>query len=243
MRLLVLGANSDIAYAAAKIFSKLEKADLILASRDLELLGKKVLDAKARYDVATKAVAFDATDYDSHKAFYESLDPKPDGVIVAFGYLGDQTSAQKEFSEAKTIISSNYVGAVSIIEIIANDFEKRNKGFIIGISSVAGLRGRQSNYMYGSAKGGLAIYLQGLRNRLSKKGILVLTVFPGFVRTKMTQGLELPERLLADPDIIAADIYRAYKKNKNIVYTKWFWRWIMWIIRLIPESVFKKMNL
>ncbi len=243
MKLLILGANSDVAHAISKKFAKEKKCDLYLASRDMALLEKKTRDIKARYDVDATAVSFDAVDYSSHKDFYERLDPKPDGVILAFGYLGDQIKAQEKFSEAKTVIESNYMGAVSILEIIAGDFEKRGSGFIIGISSVAGDRGRQSNYIYGSAKGAVSLYLGGLRNRLSKKNIHVMTVLPGFMRTKMTQNLELPEKLMAEPDEAAEDIYRAYKKKRNIIYTKWFWKYIMLIIRNIPEPIFKRMSM
>lgn len=243
MKLLILGANSDVAHAISKKFAKEKKCGLYLASRDMALLEKKTRDIKARYDVDATAVSFDAVDYSSHKDFYERLDPKPDGVILAFGYLGDQIKAQEKFSEAKTVIESNYMGAVSILEIIAGDFEKRGSGFIIGISSVAGDRGRQSNYIYGSAKGAVSLYLGGLRNRLSKKNIHVMTVLPGFMRTKMTQNLELPEKLMAEPDEAAEDIYKAYKKKRNIIYTKWFWKYIMLIIRNIPEPIFKRMSM
>ncbi len=243
MNLLILGANSEIAYASAKKFAETEKADIYLASRDMELLEKKVDDLMVRCEVTAKAFAFDALAYASHQSFYDGLDPKPDGVILAFGYLGDQESAEKDFSEAHRIVASNYLGAVSILEIIAQDFKKRGNGFIIGISSVAGLRGRQSNYIYGSAKGALALYLQGLRNRLFKYNVSVMTVFPGFVHTKMTHGLDLPEMLSANPDETAEDIHRAFQKKKHVVYSKWFWKWIMLIIRGIPEPVFKRMNL
>ena len=116
-------------------------------------------------------------------------------------------------------------------------------GFIVGISSVAGERGRQSNYIYGAAKGALSVYLSGLRNRLHKDGVRVITVLPGFIRTKMTEHLDLPENLMAEPAEVAEDIYTAYKKGKEIIYTKWLWRWIMAIIKAIPETVFKRLKL
>ncbi len=163
--------------------------------------------------------------------------------MLAFGYLGDQSRAQKDFQEARQIIETNFLGAVSILEVIARDFAHRGHGFIIGMSSVAGERGRQSNYIYGAAKGALSIYLSGLRNRLHNRGVRVITVLPGFIRTKMTEHLDLPEKLMAEPEDVAEDIFRAYKKRKEIVYSKWFWRWIMKIIKLIPERVFKRLNL
>lgn len=243
MNLLILGGNSDVAYAVARIYAEKEQANIILASRNMELLNKKVSDLKIRTSANIQAFHFDALDNASHASFYNSLNPKPDVVVLAFGYLGDQVEAQNDFAQAKKIIDSNYTGAVSILEIIASDFEKRGHGSIIGISSVAGDRGRQSNYMYGSAKGALTIYLGGLRNRLSKKNVHVVTVLPGFIDTKMTENMELPGKLTASPDQVARDIYNAYKKNRNIIYTRWFFRWIMVIIKSIPEIIFKKLNL
>ncbi|MEE8553530.1 MAG: SDR family NAD(P)-dependent oxidoreductase [Desulfobacterales bacterium] len=124
-----------------------------------------------------------------------------------------------------------------------SDFEKRNHDYIIGISSVAGERGRQSNYIYGFAKGSSSVYLSGLRNRLNKSNGNVITVLPGFIRTKMTENMDLPEKLMATPEEVAEYVYKAYRKSKDIVYTKWFWRLIMFIIKIIPEKIFKSMDL
>ncbi len=242
-RVLILGANSDMALALARILAKMEKTDLYLASRRLDVLTKKAKDLELRFEVKAAALAFEATDYASHTGFYDRLDPKPDGVMLAFGFLGDQKKAQTDFSEARKIIEANLLGAISILEIVAADFEKRGHGFIIALSSVAGLRGRASNYIYGAAKGGLSVYLSGLRNRLAKRNVQVLTVLPGFVRTKMTEGMDLNEKLLAEPEEAAADIYRALRQGRDVVYTKGLWRWIMLLIRLLPEGVFKKTSL
>jgi short-subunit dehydrogenase len=243
MHLLVLGANSDIARAVAAKFAQGEKAHLYLASREMALLEKRARDLEIRYQVQAVPLYFEATDYASHGKFYLDLDPKPEGVVLAFGYLGDQKKAQDDFQEARLITETNFLGAVSILEVVAADFEQRGHGFIIGLSSPAGERGRQSNYMYGAAKGALAIYLSGLRNRLFKRKVHVMTVFPGFVQTKMIEGLDLPERLIASPEEVAEDIYRAYKRGKDVVYTRWFWKWIMLVIKAIPEKVFKRMSL
>ena len=132
---------------------------------------------------------------------------------------------------------------VSILSVIADDFEKRGSGCIAAISSVAGDRGRQSNYIYGSAKAGLTAYLSGLRNRLTSKGVHVMTVKPGFCRTKMTENLELPAALTASPEQVAHAVYRGMEKGRSTVYTLWMWRWIMLIIKHIPEPIFKKMKL
>ena len=243
MKLLILGANSDVAEATARQFAINAKAELTLASRDLTLLEKRARDLQIRHGVHVEAMAFDALDTTTHKAFYNRIDPKPDGVIACFGYLGDQKQAQVDFEEACKIIDTNFTGAVSILEIAAADFQRRGRGLIIGISSVAGERGRQSNYFYGAAKGAFTIYLSGLRNRLSKDGIQVITVLPGFIQTKMTQSIKLPRLLTATPNQVAEDIYKAYFKSRDIVYSRWFWRWIMAAIRSIPEFLFKRLSL
>lgn len=243
MNILILGANSDMAFAIAEIFGKKEKANIYLASRDIQTLEKKATDLAIRCQTSIKVLPFDVTQYQTHHDFYHQLSPKPDGVIAAFGYLGEQKKAESSFDEARRIIDTNFVGAVSILEIIARDFEQQGKGFIIGISSVSGERGRQSNYIYGSAKGAFTVYLSGLRNRLSKQNVQVLTVLPGFVRTKMTADMALPEKLTAAPSEVAADIHAAWRRGKPVIYTKWLWRWIMLVIKAIPEKIFMKMKL
>lgn len=243
MHLLILGANSDIAQAMARKFAREEHANLFLASRDMEVLQKRARDIATRCQVDAAPFLFDATDYPSHTEFYGRLDPKPDGVVLAFGYLGDQKDAEKDFKEARRIIDTNYTGAVSILEVIARDFERRGHGFIIGIGSAAGERGRQSNYIYGSAKGALMVYLSGLRHRLSGAGVHVITVIPGFVRSKMTDHLKMPRILVAEPSEVADAVYAAWRKKKDRVYTRWFWRWIMLIIKTIPEGLFKRTRL
>jgi short-subunit dehydrogenase len=141
------------------------------------------------------------------------------------------------------MINVNYTGAISILNIVANDFEKERRGFIVGVSSVAGDRGRKANYIYGSAKAGFSAYLSGLRNRLNDSGVQVLTVKPGFVNTKMTEGLDLPPKLTASPSEVAEDIFNAQQKGRNILYTKPIWMVIMLIIKHIPEFIFKKMSI
>jgi decaprenylphospho-beta-D-erythro-pentofuranosid-2-ulose 2-reductase len=241
-RVLILGAKSDIARALAHRFA-LAGHDIILAARRATDLENDAQDLQIRYKIHAEFAEFNALDYDSHPLFYSQLDPKPAGVVCAVGYLGDQKLAERDFGETKKLIDTNFTGCVSILNIIANDFEARKKGFIIGISSVAGDRGRQSNYIYGSAKAAFTAYMSGLRNRLQKHGLSVLTVKPGFVATKMTEGMDLPQLLTSLPEEVAEDVFRAYKAGKDVRYTKWFWKWIMTIIRIIPEKIFKKMNL
>ena len=139
-------------------------------------------------------------------------------------------------------LTTNFTAAAICLAHLANDFETRGEGGIIGIGSVAGDRGRQSNYPYGAAKAGLSVFLQGLRNRLAPAGIHVLTVKPGFVDTPMTQGLD-GLFLVAPPAKVADDIVRAYTKKKDVLYTPFFWRWIMLITKSIPERIFKKLKL
>lgn len=241
-QVLILGASSDIAVATAHKFGS-SGYDLQLASREINILEPIKKDLEIRYEIQVNTYAFDATNFESHSAFYQSLEVKPEIVICVFGYLGDQTKAAQNWQECKRIIDTNYTGAVSILNIIANDFESKQKGTIVGISSVAGERGRQSNYLYGSAKAGFSTYLSGLRNRLTKSNVHVVTVKPGFVDTKMTEHLDLPKLLTAKPAQVAKEIYHAVRKRKNTLYVLSVWKIIMLIIKMIPEPVFKKMKL
>jgi len=241
-RALILGAGADIGKALAKRFGY-AGFDLILAARNVDRLKSIAVDIERSCHTKASLLEFDALDYESHERFYQEIDPKPEVVVTVFGYLGDHTLARIDFSEAQKIIDVNYKGAVSILNIIANDFERRKFGTIIGISSVAGDRGREKIYIYGSAKAALSIYLDGLRNRLCKSNVHVITVKPGYVFTKMTERIQLPPLLTALPEQAARDIFRAYQKKKNTVYTLWFWRYIMLAVRNMPESIFKKMKI
>ena len=240
--ILIIGAKSDIAKALARKYAS-HGYDLLLTGRKIEALKAFGDDIRVRYGRKATFAELDVLDYASHRPFYASIEEKPVGVVFAAGYLGDPKLAGQDFNEARKIIDTNYTGAVSILDIVAQDFEKRKKGFIVGIGSIAGDRGRSSNYHYGSAKAGFAAYLSGLRNRLSSANVQVLTVKPGFVDTKMTRHMELPGLLTAQPEEAARDIFRAQQKGKDVVYTKWMWRYISLIIRSIPEGIFKKMTL
>jgi short-subunit dehydrogenase len=240
--ILILGANSDIAQALAYKFAS-EGHHIMLAARNSSQLAHAISDLKIRYSVNAFALEFDAVNFQSHKEFYESLPLVPDVVISVFGYLGNQALAFENFSEAHQIMDVNYTGAVSILNIAAAEMCKKGTGSIIGISSVAGDRGRQSNFIYGSAKAAFTAYLSGLRNYAFHHGVHVLTVKPGFVETKMTAGLPLNPKLTAKPAQVAHDVYKAWAKKKNSIYTLWFWKYIMLIIRTIPEGVFKKLKM
>lgn len=239
---LILGANSDIAIATAKYFAS-QGFNLQLASRDIVELQKTAADISIRHKVNATALRFDATDYDSHKDFYKNLNPEPDGVILAFGTMVDQDEAQTNFKISKNMIETNYLGAVSILEIASADFEDRKRGFIVGISSVAGDRGRQSNYIYGSTKAAFSTYLQGLSHRLYETEVSVLTVKPGYVDTKMTAHLDPPSFLTAQPEEVAEAIYKGIKNSSEKIYVKGIWRFIMLIIIHIPAFIFKKFKL
>lgn len=240
--LLILGATSGMAQAVAKAFVA-DGWSLTLAARDVEHLNAIASDLRIRSQVPVGTVAFDAVDCANHAAWYEALETRPDAVLCAFGYMGDPNAARGDFEEVQQTIAVNYTGAISILNQVANEFEQRGAGTIIGISSVAGDRGRQSNYMYGSAKAGFSAYLSGLRNRLASVGVQVLTVKPGFVRTRMTENMDLPAALTAEPEQVGAAVLNAVRKKRNILYVLWMWGFIMWIIRCIPESIFKRMKL
>lgn len=238
--ILILGANSGMALATAKRFAEAGH-NLYLASRNTVELEKTCKDINLRYDVEAEALAFDARKFESHEAFYQALDEKPLGVVVAFGSMYEQTDAQENFSLSKDMIETNYAGAVSMIEVACKGMLKQDKGFIVGISSVAGDRGRQSNYIYGSTKAAFSIYLAGLRHRLHASNINIITVKPGFVATKMTAHLDLPEKLTAQPEEVANSIFKTSQKNKSsTIYVKPIWRLIMLIITHIPNFVFHK---
>lgn len=239
---LILGATSDMALALARKFGS-NGYSLTLAARNVDRLNATQSDIQIRQRVTVNIVKFDALDTGSHSEFYKNLPSKPDVVICVFGLLGDQKKAENDWRACEEILLSNYVGAVSILNVAATEMEGHKKGVIVGISSVAGERGRQSNYFYGSAKAGFTAYLSGLRNRLFKSGVHVVTVKPGFVKTRMIENIETPGFLTALPAQVANDIYQGVEKRKNVIYTLGLWRWVMAVIRNIPESIFKKLKL
>lgn len=240
--LLILGARSDIARAVSHTFAR-KGFNLCLAARKYEEADRDAKDLEIRYRISVMTREFDALDFEGHESWYTTLPEKPLGVLCAVGYLGNQKKGETDLTEAKKIMETNYLGCVSLLNVIANDFEERKAGFIIGISSVAGDRGRQSNYFYGSSKAAFTAYLSGLRNRLCRVNVRVITVKPGFVRTGMTEDLELPAMLTSSPEEVARDILSAFEKGKDVIYTKWYWKYIMAVIKIIPEKIFKKLNL
>jgi len=239
---LILGATSDIGFAIAKKFAA-EKYDVQLAARNPEQLKPFQTDLQIRFGVTSSIHKFDAARFETHPAFYNSLIAKPDVTVYVIGYMDDNEKLTSNWSETLKTINANYAGAVSILNIVANDYSARQSGIIVGVSSVAGNRGRQSNYIYGSSKAGFTVYLSGLRNKLFHRSVHVMTVLPGFVYTKMTDHLTLPKLITATPEQVANSVYKGVVNKKNVLYLKWFWRWIMLLISSIPEPIFKKMKL
>jgi short-subunit dehydrogenase len=242
---LILGANAGIGRALAAEFAS-HQHDLILAGRDLEELQALAADLNLRHSVSARAQRVDVLDFagleSALAACITLAGDSLEGAVLCTGYLGDPETARKDLNEARRILDTNFTGSALALNVLANHFEQKRKGFICALSSVAGDRGRQSNYLYGSAKGGLTTYLQGLRNRLCPSGVPVITVKPGFVDTRMVYGRgKLP--LVTPPEAVARDIYHAVKRRRNVVYVPWFWRIIMFMVRLVPEGLFKKLRM
>ena len=238
--LLIIGATSDIAVSAAHQYAS-NGYNLQLAARNKDDLDSTITDLTIRYRVDVSAFQLDILDYQSFKKFIDSLTPLPDVILCAVGLLGDQVHAQKDIFESTKIMRTNFEGPSLFLNEIANKFEERGAGIIIGVSSVAGERGRSSNYIYGSGKAGFTAFLSGLRNRLSKSGVNVITVIPGYIDTRMTKGLNLPSILTSSPKILTYKIFR--KMSHSVIYCSHRWYVIMLLIRLIPESMFKKLNI
>lgn len=242
---LVLGATSTIARSIARELGG-AGYDLVLGGRDAEELAILAADLRVRFAVSVETVELDALRYETHAPVLGGVVARGgtalEGAVVAFGYMGEQASAETSLEESRLVLETNYLACVSCVEILAAHFAERRAGFLCVLSSVAGDRGRQSNYVYGAAKAALTTYLQGLRNRLFPLGVAVITIKPGIVATKMTFGVPgLP--LVAEPDVVARGIVRAIARRSDVVYVPWFWRWIMLAIRLVPERVFKRLKL
>ena len=238
---LILGARSDIGKAVAHKFASLGHP-LQLAARNAAALEAEKTDMELRYEVPVTLHEFDALAIETHIAFVNSLPELPQVAVCAVGLLGKQEESERDTEAATLVLRSNYEGPACILAVLANRFEERGNGTLVGISSVAGERGRSKNYIYGSAKAGFSSFLSGLRNRLARSGVHVVTVLPGFVATRMTEGLDLPEKLTAEPNEVADAIARAVKRKKDVIYVRPVWGLIMLIIRSIPESIFKKLN-
>lgn len=242
--MVILGATSDISQSfIEKIIEKEgNKYPVIyLVTSNVEATKRLAKHLEVKYSQISEIIGFDVTkdsDYSVFDAVHSDL------LFCAIGFLG-KNSREGLYDTANTenIVNINYSRLIPLVNYFAQKFERQRSGVIIGVSSVAGLRGRQSNFIYGSAKAGFLVYLDGLRNYLYPQGVNVITVIPGFMDTKMTEGLSLPRLLTASPQRSANIIYDAYKHKRNKVYVTNIWKYLMIIVGMIPETIFKKMKL
>jgi short-subunit dehydrogenase len=244
---LVVGATSGIGAALCRELAR-NGWDLVLGVRDVAEGSVQASDVRIRWGTAAAVVGFEAQQMDGVEALLAECSAlaggRLAGVVVCHGLMEDQREAEGDAALARRMIDVNFTSAALVCGCAAAAMAEAGSGFVCGVSSVAGDRGRQSNYIYGAAKAGLSAFLQGLRNRVWRCGVRVITVKPGFVDTRMTWGLLKPgSPLMATPERVARDIVRAIDRGKDVVYTPWFWRWIMLVIRAIPETVFKRMRL
>jgi decaprenylphospho-beta-D-erythro-pentofuranosid-2-ulose 2-reductase len=243
-KVVIFGANSAIAQATARRFVTRGDA-LFLVSRNLGKLEALVQDLQVRGAKSVGYLSADLNDTALHEDIFKTATKHLNGcdiVLLAHGELGNDSEAQTSFTSAEAIFRTNFLSPVSLCTIVAQYFEIQKSGCIAAISSVAGDRGRQSNYIYGSAKGALSLYLQGLRNRLFHSGVHVLTIKPGFVDTPMTAAFK-KGFLWAKPDAIARGIVSGIDAKRNSLYLPSFWWIIMTIIKSVPEAVFKRARL
>lgn len=243
-RILVLGATSGIAEAC--IHQWANRGDhLFLVARNSNRLAAVAADASTRGAgfVDTAVADLDRTEHHADLLAHavNSLGGL-DVAYVALGVLGDQPKAERSFHDAAHIIHTNYTAPVSLLTWLANYCAQRHAGTLAVLSSVAGERGRKSNYVYGSSKAGLTAFVDGLRNRIDREGVRVMTIKPGPVKTSMTAGMKGQEGF-ADVNKVAASLVKAIDQGQDVVYVPGKWRVIMSVIRLIPERVFKKLNL
>jgi decaprenylphospho-beta-D-erythro-pentofuranosid-2-ulose 2-reductase len=243
---IIVGATSEITRALALELAR-AGGRFVVAGRDAEELAVVAEDLRIRTEATVSVIPLDVTAYETHAGFLEACLATLgtiEGVVIGQGYMADQQLAASDWSAAQQMIEVNYASAVSLANLFADHLAKQGHGYICGISSVAGDRGRQSNYLYGSTKAAFSAYLAGLRNRHYRRGVAVITVKPGFVDTSMTWGRPNSlSPLVATPERVAKDIARAIRRRKNTVYTPWFWSPVMLVIRLLPESIFKRLSL
>jgi short-subunit dehydrogenase len=242
--LLVVGGSSDVGHATAMRYAKAGWR-VLLAARDVDAARRNADDITTRTAVDTSVIALDVLQTAALTGFVDNLPVLPDTVVCVVGYLGDQLKAQTDLDAATEIMRANFEAPSLLLGLFAERFERRGSGTIIGVSSVAGDRGRASNYLYGSAKSGFSQFLSGLRNRMSLAGkVRVITIKPGFIRTRMTAHMKLPGPLTVGPDRVAEDIFRAdVSSSRDVVYVgKRFWL-VMSVICALPESIFKRLRL
>jgi short-subunit dehydrogenase len=243
-KILVLGATSGIAEATCRIWAT-QGASLFLVARNGEKLAAVAQDLKTRGAASVDTAVADLDDTENHPQLLAHAINTLTGMDIAYlahGVLGDQDEAEQEFNAAAQILHTNLMAPVSLLTWLANYCVQRRGGTLAVISSVAGDRGRKSNYVYGSSKAGLSAFLGGLRNRVDREGVHVLAIKPGPTRTAMTAGMPKSEKF-ADPDTVAESIVRAIDSRSDVLYVPFQWQPIMFVIRNIPERIFKKLNL
>jgi decaprenylphospho-beta-D-erythro-pentofuranosid-2-ulose 2-reductase len=243
-KILVLGATSGIAEATCRIWAS-QGASLFLVARNAEKLAAVAADLKVRGASYVDTAVADLDDTEKHPALLAHAVNSLTGMDIAYlahGILGDQLHAEQDFNTAAQILHTNFMAPVSLLTWLANYCVQRHSGTLAVISSVAGDRGRKSNYLYGSSKAGLSAFLGGLRNRVDREGVTVLAIKPGPTKTAMTAGMPKNEKF-ADVDSVAESIAKAIDKRQDTLYVPFQWQPIMFIIRNIPERVFKKLNL
>ena len=240
--ILILGGKSDIGIAIAHKFA-FEGYNIQLAARNARMLKNDLKDLQIRYNIKVTIHEFDVLKINSHNKFVSNLPELPMIIVCAVGFMGCQKENEKNEKNASIVFRSNFEGPANIFSIFANEFVKRGSGTLIGISSVAGDRGKASNYIYGSAKAGYTAFLSGMRSRLNTNNVKVITVLPGFVYSKMTKNMKLPKRLTTTPEEVAKSIFLSFKTGKDVIYVLPIWRVIMLIINVIPEKIFKRLSL
>tara|TARA_B100000780_G_C21123117_1_gene455139 strand:+ start:1403 stop:2122 length:720 start_codon:yes stop_codon:yes gene_type:complete len=231
--LLVIGGNSDIGFSTAKIFAS-KGYNIHLASQNMDQLSSKKEIIENSFKVTCKISEINIHSTDSIENFLNDPSINPEIVLISAGYM---ESPEISFDK---IVKINYLNLVEIIErLIIKNLNKRKLSTIIGISSIAGERGKKANSIYSSAKAGFSVYLDGLRQRLYNENINVITIKPGYVETKMTKNFNLPKYLVSSPDLIGKIIFKSFEKNKDIVYAPSFWKILLIIYKNIPEFIFK----
>ena len=243
-RILVLGATSGIAEACIRLWANRGDA-LYLVARNADKLAVVAADAKTRGASHVGTAVANLDDTAGHpEVLAHAINSLGGGdvAVLALGVLGEQPDAEKNFGTADQILHTNFVAPVSLLTWLANYTAQRHAGTLAVLSSVAGERGRKSNYVYGSSKAGLTAFVDGLRNRIDRDGVRVMTIKPGPVKTAMTEGMKGSAKF-ADDEAVAASLVKAMDRGKDVVYVPGIWRVIMAVIRAIPERVFKKMNL
>lgn len=240
---IILGATSSMARAFARAVAA-EGAGVLLAGRDAADLAALAADCRLRGARIAEAVAFDAREPATFAPLIARMEAEEGelNAAVFVGSMPEQAAIDAEPALIEGVVTDSLTGPARVLQMLAPLMEARGGGTVVGVGSVAGDRGRLGNYVYGAAKAGFATYLSGLRNRLTRAGGHVVTVKPGFVDTAMTWGLP-GLFLVASPEAVATDLLKAVKKRRNVIYTPFFWRWIMLIIRHIPEPVFKKLKI